>query len=102
MVKATWILTGLLLLAAAANDVAPAAETGNKTDTSEPVGPAAVAALRARGPAGLAEAVRMYDLAVANRARLSLMCRAVPPEEKAQLDRDVAAWRAAVQSPIAL
>ncbi len=93
MAKSTWILMGLFLTAATANAAKP---MDNETIASELPRPETVAALRARGPEGLAEAVRIYDLAVAKRGRLNLMSRAVPPEEMAQLDREVEAWRTAV------
>ncbi len=93
MAKTIWIWMGFFLIVTAANAAAPMA---NAATENEPPGAETIAALRARGPEGLAKAVRNYDLAVAKRTRLNLMCRVVPPEETAQLDGEVEAWRAAV------
>jgi len=92
MAKMAWVLAVVLVCAGAAGAVGTMSEAkaGHQLPTPE-----TIAALRARGPDGLAEAVGIYDGLVAERGRLSLMCRAVPAEETAQLDRDIEAWRSA-------
>src|SRR5215212_8511379 len=93
MAKLPWVLAGVFGCAAAANAETTAAivEIANRSPRPE-----TIAALRSRGPDGLAEAVRIYDGLVAERGRLSLMCRAVPEEETAGLEHAIEAWRAAI------
>ncbi len=92
MVKAAWILIGVLVWATA---VAADGTTADAGPGAQPPGPEAVAAMRARGPEGLAEALRTFDILQAEHAQRMFSC-AVPPQPSSDDDAALAAWSKAI------
>ncbi|HVT29601.1 MAG TPA: hypothetical protein VHE81_16410 [Lacipirellulaceae bacterium] len=93
MARLMWVLTGILA-GAAAMQVA-AKDNGTSMSTSPPR-PEAVAALRARGPEGLAQALSIYDGLHQKQAQLMFACSSTPGVELKQVGRDLEAWSAAI------
>jgi hypothetical protein len=92
VVKAAWILLGVLVgtTAVIAGDTMADTELG-----ARPPGPEALAAMRARGPAGLVEALQTYDVLQAEHAQRMFSC-ALPPQPSSDNDTALAAWSKAV------
>lgn len=90
MVRLMWMLVTIVGLGAALSSGATWAE-GEKPNA--PLTPERVAELRARGPEGLAEALRMYDVAQAEDRQRMFYCAALP--EPSERD-NMAAWSKAI------
>src|SRR5688572_7088323 len=91
MAKVTWVLAAVFACGAPGRAIA---ETTDSTRGKRPL-PQQVAALRERGPDGLAEALRIYDgLQLEERQRM-FSC-AAPPELSSESAGELEAWRAAI------
>jgi hypothetical protein len=92
MAKLAWVFAALFVCGAPVQG----ADKNSEDRLDKLPGPKMVAAHRARGPEGLVEALHIYDGLIAERGRLNLLCRSVPEEETAGLDRGIEAWRMAI------
>ncbi len=93
MAQVLRILAGIVVWGAMTEVVVQAADVdiGN-----QPPRPETVAAMRARGPEGLAQALSVYDGLLEEQSRLMFTCSAPPGEQLTKVGRNLEAWRAAI------
>lgn len=92
MVKLRWILAAMMVCTAAVQASADVAVV----DSEKSPTPETLAALRERGPDGLAEALRIYDGLVREHSQLLFSCSGQPVDQMSRVERERDAWRAAV------
>jgi hypothetical protein len=91
MAKVMWILAAVFVFGAARQAIAEATDSSLGKRPS----PGQVAALRERGPDGLAEALRIYDGLQLEQAQRMFSC-AAPPPPSSDSAGDLEAWSAAI------
>jgi hypothetical protein len=93
MARVLWILAGIFALGAVTGTAAKSVDAGIG---NEPPRAENVAALRARGPEGLAQALSVYDGLRQEQSRLMAVRSSPPGEQLTKADRDLEAWSAAI------
>src|SRR4051812_5264292 len=93
MVKLLWFLAVVLVCGAAAQATDKPGESALGKAT---LSPEQVAALRERGPDGLAEALRVYDGLQQEQSQRMFSCFAAPEATPSHAQANLEAWRAAI------